>query len=274
MLAALPGGAGCGTSPRLSAFRVILLPGIVLPVEPAYGALIAALGPDVDAVAKDLEVYATPEPPEDYSLEVEIAGVLREADAHGWERFHLVGYSGGGAASLVFAAARPERLASLALLEPAWAGTWDLSAVEKALWLEHDRLERLPDDQFMPAFMRFGLRPGVPLPAPPPGAPPPWMANRPAGIRAILRAFKRSDLDREALRRFDRPVYFALGALSNPDQYEEIAKRLGRVFPDFELELFEERHHFDPPHRIEPERLANSLKTLWRRAERPQPSNL
>jgi hypothetical protein len=49
----------------------------VLPVEPAYGALIAALGPDVEAVAKDLEVYATPEPPEDYSLGIEIAGVER-----------------------------------------------------------------------------------------------------------------------------------------------------------------------------------------------------
>jgi pimeloyl-ACP methyl ester carboxylesterase len=251
----------------LSAFQVILLPGIVLPVEPAYGALIAALGSDVEAVAKDLEVYATPEPPEDYSLEVEIAGVLREADAHGWERFHLVGYSGGGAASLAFAAARPERLASLALLEPAWAGDWDMSPVEKALWLEQHRLEGLPDEELMPIFMRLGLKPGVPLPAPPPpGNPPPWMATRPAGIRAIERAFKRGNIDREALRRFDRPVYFALGALSNPDQYAEIAKRLSGVFPDFELEVFEERHHFDPPHRIEPERLANSLKALWRRS--------
>jgi pimeloyl-ACP methyl ester carboxylesterase len=252
---------------------VILLPGIVLPAEPAYGALIAALGPDVEAVAKDLEVYATPEPPADYGLDLEIAGVLREADARGWERFHLVGYSGGGAASLAFAARTPERLASLALLEPAWAGTWDLSPAETAIWLEHARLEQLPDDQFMPAFVRFGLRPGVPVPAPPPGEPPPWMAKRPAGIRAIERAFKQSDIDREALRRFDRPVYFALGALSNPDQYEEIAKRLSGVFPDFELEVFEERHHFDPPHRIEPERVANSLTTLWQRAEESQPSS-
>jgi hypothetical protein len=46
------------------------------------------------------------------------------------------------------------------------------------------------------------------------------------------------------------------------------------VLPDFELEVFEERHHFDPPHRIEPERLASSLKTRWRRAERSQPSDL
>jgi hypothetical protein len=124
----------------------------------------------------------------------------------------------------------------------------------------------------MPSFMRFGLKPGVPLPAPPPGDPQPWMAKRPSGIRAFQRAFKRDDINHESLRRFDRPVYFALGALSNPDQYGEIAKRLSGVFPDFELEVFEERHHFDPPHRMEPKRLANSLRTLWGRAERSQPS--
>jgi hypothetical protein len=39
------------------------------------------------------------------------------------------------------------------------------------------------------------------------------------------------------------------------------------VFPDYTLEVFDERHHFDPPHRIEPERLASSLKALWQRAE-------
>ena len=240
---------------------------MVLPAEPAYGALIAALGSGVDAVAKNLEMYATPEPPEDYDLEVEIAGVLREADAHGWERFHLVGYSGGGAASVAFAAARPERLVSLALLDPAWVGNWDLSPAEKALWLEYDRLDGLPFEEFMQGFTRLQLKPGVPLPAPPPGEPPPWMVNRPAGIRAFARAFKRGDIDREALRSFDRPVYFALGALSNPDQYGALAKRLSGVFPDFQLEVFEERHHFDPPHRIEPERLAKSLQTFWRRAE-------
>jgi pimeloyl-ACP methyl ester carboxylesterase len=247
--------------------RVILLPGIVLPAELAYGGLVAALGPDVETVAKDLEVYAEPEPPEDYGLELEVAGVLREADGRGWDRFHLVGYSGGGAAALAFAATRPERLMSLALLEPAWAGTWDLSPAEEAAWLEHDRLAQLPDDELMPGFVRFGLRPGVPVPSPPPGEPPAWMATRPAGIRAILRAFERGSIDRAALSAFDRPVYFALGAGSNPDQYEEIAKRLSGVFPSFELEVFEERHHFDPPHRAEPERLARSLESLWRRAE-------
>jgi pimeloyl-ACP methyl ester carboxylesterase len=247
---------------------VVMLPGIVLPAAPAYSALIPALGSDVKTLAKDLEVYATPEPPANYGLDTEVTGVLREVDARGWERFHLVGYSGGGAASLALASARPDRLASLALLEPAWAGRWDLSPTEKAVWVEYDRLAALPPDQLMPAFVQFGLKPGVAAPPPPPGDPPPWMASRRRGIRTILRAFEQGDLDRESLRRFDRPVYLALGALSNPDHYEEIATRLGAVFPDFELEVFEERHHFDPPHRVEPERLARSLQALWRRAER------
>jgi hypothetical protein len=93
------------------------------------------------------------------------------------------------------------------------------------------------------------------------------MARRPAGIRSFLETFRSYDLDREALARFDRPVYFALGGLSNPNEYGSIATRLSQVFPDFQLEVFDERHHFDPPHRIEPERLAVSLLALWNRAE-------
>src|SRR5437763_13210821 len=120
----------------------------------------------------------------------------------------------------------------------------------------------------MRAFMRSSVKPGVELPPPPVGEPPLWMAKRPGGIRAFLETFRTYDLDRDALARFDRPVYFALGGLSNPDQYGEIASRLERVFADFQLEVFEERHHFDPPHRVEPERLANSLRAVWRRAGR------
>ena len=235
----------------------------MLPAELAYGALVEALGADAEAVLKELEVYREAEPPPSYSLDDEAVGVLREADERGWSRFHLVGYSGGGAAALAFAARFPDRLWSLALLEPAWAGRWDLSPTEQALWDSYDELEALPPDQFMGAFMRLGVKPGVELPSPPPGEAPPWMAKRPAGIRAFMLTFASYDLDREALRRFRRPVYYALGGRSNPDQYGEIAERLGTVFSDFTLEVFAERHHFDPPHRIEPDRLARALKTFW-----------
>ena len=93
------------------------------------------------------------------------------------------------------------------------------------------------------------------------------MAKRPAGVRAFIDAFDNGELDLEALRAFDRPVYFALGGRSNPDYYGRMAERLAAIFPTFTLETFPERHHFDPPHRIEPERLSNSLLALWLRAE-------
>ena len=92
------------------------------------------------------------------------------------------------------------------------------------------------------------------------------MARRPPGVKAIVDAFTAGDLGLDGLRRFRAPVYFALGGLSNPDQYLRMAERLAGVFADFALETFEERHHFDPPHRAEPERLAASLRDLWARA--------
>jgi pimeloyl-ACP methyl ester carboxylesterase len=246
--------------------RVVLLPGSVLPAEPAYAALLQVLGERVDAVAKELEVYATDQPPPNYGLGTEVGGILREADAHGFDRFHLVGYSGGGASSLACAAVHGERLLSLALLEPAWAGN-DRTDEEEALMQRFRELEPLPPDRFIAGFLRLQLAPGVEPPPPPEGPPPPWMAKRPAGVRAFLRAFDDGELDIDALRAFDRPVYFALGGRSNPDYFGRMADRLAAIFPDFTLETFDERHHFDPPHRIEPGRLAESLLALWQRAE-------
>lgn len=251
-----------------AAHRVILLPGSVLPAAPAYGALLDALhsrlGNTVETHAKDLEVYAAPTPPAGYSLDTEADGVLRTAQELGWNTFHLVGYSGGGASALAFAAKHPEMLESLALLEPAWAGNWGWSPAHRALWERYRELEGLEPEAFMAAFVRLGVRPGVTAGLPAlSGEQPPWMALRPAGIRAFIATFATYELDRDALARFDRPVYFALGALSNPDDYGEIAERLSGVFPRFRLEVFAGRHHFDPPHRVEPDRVAASLAALW-----------
>ena len=244
----------------------MFLPGGVLPAEPAYAALLQVLGDRVDAVVKDLEVYSGDHPPRDYGLGTEVEGILREADTHGFGRFHLVGYSGGGASSLAFASMYGERLRSLALLEPAWAGN-ERTAEEDALMQRFRALKPLPPEGFMAGFVRLQLAPGVEPPQPPEGQQPPWMAKRPAGLRAFIDAFDEGHLDVDALRAFDRPVYFALGGRSNPDYYGRMADRLGAIFPDFTIETFPERHHFDPPHRIEPDRLANSLLALWERAD-------
>jgi pimeloyl-ACP methyl ester carboxylesterase len=247
--------------------NVLLLPGVVLPAQPAYGALLAALGDSVHAVAKDLELYAEDEPPRGYDLDYEIDGILREADVAGFDRFHLAGYSGGGAAALMFAATHGEQLLSLALLEPAWAGN-DRSRPEEALQERFRALDGLPPDEQMAEFTRLQLAPGVEPPPRPEGPPPPWLAKRPAGIRVLLRAFDAGTLDLDALRRFTQPVYFALGGLSNPNYFAQMAERLGDVFVNLTVETFPERHHFDPPHRSEPEHMGASLLALWQRAER------
>ena len=74
--------------------QAILLPGGVMPAELAYADLVRALGPEVDAHPKELELYAGSESPAGWGLQTEIEGIRRFADKAGFERFHLVGYSG------------------------------------------------------------------------------------------------------------------------------------------------------------------------------------
>lgn len=141
-----------------------------------------------------------------------------------------------------------------------------MSEAEREAWVEFERIGELPAEEMMPRFVRTQLAPGVEPPPPPPGPAPPWMAKRPAGIRALVAAFRRDHLDPASLRAFERPVYYALGTLSNPDYFGKMAERLRELFPDYTLDVYEDRHHFDPPHRIEPERLAVRLRELWHRA--------
>jgi pimeloyl-ACP methyl ester carboxylesterase len=250
---------------------IVLLPGGILPAQPAYQALLAELGDDVDARAKDLEMYAAETvPPPGYSLETEVEGIRRLADSAGFETFHLVGYSAGGACSVAFASRYPERLRSLALMEPAWAGRAGQTPEEAAVFDRFRAIPELSPDRIMPAFVRTQLAPGVEPPPPPPGPPPPWMPSRLAGIGSFMVAFDAYEPDFDALRRFDRPVYFALGGRGNQDLYARMAARLEDVFPDFTLDIYDDRHHFDPPHRIEPARVAAALRGLWTRAESRQ----
>jgi pimeloyl-ACP methyl ester carboxylesterase len=71
-----------------------------------------------------------------------------------------------------------------------------------------------------------------------------------------------ASLDREALRQFSQPVYLPVGGRSHP-RFLAIADVLAETFPNASLEVFEQREHFDPPHRAEPERFARALLNLW-----------
>lgn len=246
---------------------VVLIPGGVLPAELAYADLRRALGADVDVIANDHAVYAAELPPADYTLDLEVEAVLRAADERGFGRFHLVGYSGGGAVALVLCAGHPERLLSLTLMEPAWAGNETLSADEQAQREEYDRVMALPEDQRMGPFMRAALGSGAAIPEGPTGPAPPWMAKRPAGLEAFWRAFARRHLELDRLRAFGAPVLLVVGGRSSAAAHAQ-AQRLAEVFPDARIETYAERHHFDPPHRAEAERLAVQLHELWDRADR------
>jgi pimeloyl-ACP methyl ester carboxylesterase len=240
---------------------VLLVPGGVMPASLSYGPLLSVIQGEANVIAKDLEVYAGAAPPEGYGLETEVEGIRRVADEAGWQTFHLVGYSGGGAASLAYAARYPERLESLALIEPAWIGNQDRSVEEVVASDEFDRVMTLPPEERLEPFMRATLRPGVEFQFVP-GPPPPWMSKRPVGLAAFTRAFKLHDLDVNHFASFHQPVYLAVGSLSNAAEARK-AERLAGVFPDCRVEVYEGLHHFNPPHRAEPERFAQALRKLW-----------
>ncbi len=245
---------------------VVFVPGGVTPGDISYGPLLHALGNRIHPVIKDLEVYSNDTPPVGYGLDMEVEGIRHAADDAGANRFHLVGYSAGGAFSLAFTAKYPDRLSSLSLIEPAWIGA--PGPEDASDWADMNRVMTLPPDEQMPAFMRWHMLPGVKPPSSltSPGPQPAWMSKRPAGLQVISRAFNAYNLDEENFRQMDQPVYYTLGSLSTR-YFERGAQRLTGLFPDIQVEEYAGRSHFDPPHRAEPERFARALQKLWARSE-------
>jgi pimeloyl-ACP methyl ester carboxylesterase len=248
---------------RLAPLPVVFLPGGVTPVALSYAPLLMEVVDEINPLLKDLEVYASDEPPVDYSIQLEVDALERVADAAGLDTFHLVGFSGGGAVSLDFAAQHPERLRSLALYEPA-RQPGPLVLADHPEYAA-DRAQLGPDEM-MAAFTSLQLRPGVAPPPPPPGPAPDWMAKRPAGLRAMIRAFETYTTDPELLRRCAFPVYLAYGLLTHEGMIRRM-QALAGLFPDVWIEAYPGLHHFAPPQRSRPAHYAAALRHLWARAE-------
>jgi pimeloyl-ACP methyl ester carboxylesterase len=226
-----------------------------MPGELRYQALLAALGDATRPVVKELEVYRSESAvPDDYSIELEVAGVERAADEAGFDRFHLYAHSGGGAVALAYTALHPSRVLSLALDEPACDFTPESIEEIRSEFLP---LLDLPTDQMMKAFVGKQLREGTPQP-PPPQPAPPWMASRPAGIRAIVRAFATSAVPVERLSEFAGPVYYSYGSLSH-ETWVAMRDRLSRRFRDFSSEEYAGASHMRTSHVREPSRVAAAL---------------
>jgi len=241
------------------------MPGGVAPAAQRYAPLVAAVGGRAELHLKDLEVYRDQTPPPDYSVDLELAALDRFADSLGLDRFHLVGYSGGGFFSLAYAGTRPERILSLALFEPAMV-PGDMTAEERALTdAFRAKLNGLDGAQLMSAFIRAQVKPGVELPPPPAGPPPPWMVKRPAGIAAGMQAFFTYQFDRDRFRVCGFPVYLGYGDLTSGMEVVK-AGILARLFGDIRVQRYPGIHHFVAPERIYTEEHARALEELWQRA--------
>ncbi|MHB8604227.1 MAG: alpha/beta fold hydrolase [Thermoplasmatota archaeon] len=245
---------------------VLFVPGGQNPAAVTFAQLLPLVASDVEPLLKDHELYAGPTtPPGRWSLTTEVEAIRAATEARGWDAFDVVAYSGGGGIALAFLERYGERVRSLALIEPAWVGP-PATPEEREAIAAVAAIRATDAAGFMVPFMRAYLRPGVPLPPPPSGPPPAWMAKRPAGFRAFMSEFASRPLDYAKLRAFTRPVLVAVGTASA--EVEEVkAKRLAAAFPDCRLEFYEGLHHFAPPHRDGAPRFADSLRALWSRGD-------
>src|SRR5690606_16324868 len=113
--------------------------------------------------------------------------------------------------------------------------------------------------------LRMQLAPGVEPPAPPPGAPPAWMARRPAGIDAFTRAIERYALPSGSLEALAAPVYYSYGRYSHP-RWIAMRDRLARTLRRFTSDEYERAHHLNTSHQCEPDRVADALIRHWSQA--------
>ena len=151
---------------------------------------------------------------------------------------------------------------SLAVDEPAYDFTQEMPAEME----EFGPISALPVAERMRAFMKLQVSEAVELPPPPKDPPPDWMARRPAGIDAFLRAIDRHERLEDNYRSFRSPVLYTWGSLTHP-RWDAMEERLERLFPDFTAHRFDGLHHLNTSHQAEPDRVAELLGELWMRAE-------
>ena len=231
-----------------------------------YARLTRALGTGVTVIAKDPECFAEPSP-EGYTLESEMAGLIRTTAAAGIDCYHLLGYSVGGGLALVFALAHPKRITSLTLIEPAWIGNAIGGEAEAEYLANVDRVMELPVPERGPALLAAMEPPsdsGRTAPSLPP--PPPWLGDRAARFALLWSALRNTNLNLAALRDLRVPLYLPVGGRSHP-RFMSAAHELAARCPSAVIDCYPESSHLDPPHVAETNRFVASLHAMWRSTE-------
>ena len=202
--------------------------------------VVAALGEEINPTFKDMELLPIGQPIEEWTLDGEAQALLAIADAENLETFDLVGYSGGAAVSLAFAASYPARLRSLALIEPPWIGNDIWSDEERRFVDGFDALLELPPKELVATFFKL-FAPGVNVPLPPDEK---RVARMAEALRMVWLGYRAKPLDRRLLAQINAPVYLPVGGRSAP-RMRALAELLANAFRYARVEVFAEQHHFD-----------------------------
>jgi pimeloyl-ACP methyl ester carboxylesterase len=202
-------------------------------------ATLRSLGARFEPVFEEMVVSTRPERHDEWTVDAEVAHLERVRQRRGLAAVDLVGYSGGAAACLAYAAAHPELIRSLTLVEPPWIGN-DVWSDEEARWrAAYQALAAVPDDAVWDevwALLNTEAARKVP----------PLLVGRPLrdGFLLVWRGYSAAPLDRARLARIDAPVYLPVGGASAPRMRLQ-AERLAADFPRAEVEVLDGLGHFD-----------------------------
>lgn len=173
-----------------------------------------------------------------WSMGQEVEAITRVTDAGStWD---LVGYSGGAAICLAFAAANLGRVGSLTLIEPPWIGNDLWSAEQVAFAAAFDRLISKDDHACRVGFFDLFA----------PGTVPPALDDTVAleriikAVRSVWRGYSGTPLDRDALAQFRGPVLLPFGDRSAPRMAKQ-AQFLSKMFSNADILEIAGADHFN-----------------------------
>ena len=170
-----------------------------------------------------------------WSIAHEVEAIAQKVEQLG--RVDLVGFSGGAAMCLAYAAAGGAA-ASMTLIEPPWIGNDIWSEAEAAFVARFDALVTDADSGLVTGFFDL-FAPGF---APP--LPEAEIARMAGPLRAVWRGYRQTPLDRKRLAQFPGTILLPFGEASAPRmrrQAEFLAQASSRV----RTRAIPEAHHFD-----------------------------